>query len=87
MLPALIEAFARAPDPTAALKPLSDVIERLPSGEFQLRLLEARPHWPIISPPSSATRRHWPNNWAKAGICLDGLIDATASSRPEHWRR
>src|SRR5690606_36620853 len=43
MLPALIDAFAAAPDPMRAMNRFDDMIERLPSGINLYRLLEARP--------------------------------------------
>jgi glutamate-ammonia-ligase adenylyltransferase len=78
MLPGLLEAFARAPDPLRALNRFEDIIERLPSGVNFYRLLQARPgltghlgdilsHAPILA-----------DQLGRRPQLLDGLIDASA---------
>ncbi|MBV9930279.1 MAG: bifunctional [glutamine synthetase] adenylyltransferase/[glutamine synthetase]-adenylyl-L-tyrosine phosphorylase [Alphaproteobacteria bacterium] len=78
MLPRLVEALGRAPDPMAALNRFDDVVARLPSGVNFFRLIEARPgllahlgdilsHAPTLA-----------DQLARRPQLLDGLIDATA---------
>ena len=43
MLPTLVEAFGRAPDPMRAMHRFEDLIARLPTGINFYRLVEARP--------------------------------------------
>lgn len=43
MLPSLLEAFGKAPDPAAALNRFDDLVNGIPSGLNFYRLLEARP--------------------------------------------
>jgi glutamate-ammonia-ligase adenylyltransferase len=78
MLPALVEAFARAPDPMRAMNRFEDVIEKLPSGVNFYRLLQARPaligylgeilsHAPALA-----------DQLGRRPQLLDGLIDESA---------
>jgi glutamate-ammonia-ligase adenylyltransferase len=78
VLPGLIEALGRAPDPQAALHRMDDIVGRLPSAINFFRLLAARP--PLLrlladllshAPTLAATLGRRPE-------LLDGLIDATA---------
>lgn len=78
MLPALLEAFAAAPDPVAALNRFETLIERLPSGVNFYRLLEARPG---LAEHLAAILSHAPTLAEQLGRrpeLLDGLIDASA---------
>jgi glutamate-ammonia-ligase adenylyltransferase len=78
MLPVLIEAFGKAPDPMRALNRFSDLVERLPSGVNFYRLLEARPG---LTEHLAAILSHAPALAEQLGRrpeLLDGLIDATA---------
>lgn len=82
MLPSLIRAFGRAPDPNAALARFDDLVTQLPSAINLFRLIEARPalgnlladilsHAPALA--ASLSRR---------AEFLDGLLDATALDPP-----
>ena len=78
MLPGLIEAFGKAPDPMRALNRFSDLVERLPSGVNFYRLLEARPG---LTEHLAAILSHAPalaEQLARRPELLDGLIDASA---------
>ncbi len=78
MLPGLIDAFALAPDPAAAINRFEDLIERLPSGVNFYRLLEARPR---LTSHLADILSHAPTLAQQLGRrpeLLDGLIDATA---------
>src|ERR687896_207818 len=78
MLPGLIEAFGKAPDPMRALNRFSDLVERLPSGVNFYRLLEARPG---LTEHLAAILSHAPALAEQLGRrpeLLDGLIDASA---------
>lgn len=78
MLPVLIEAFGRAPDPMRAMNRFDDVVTRLPSGVNFYRLLEARPglteHLGIILSHAPALAEQL----GRRPQLLDGLIDASA---------
>jgi glutamate-ammonia-ligase adenylyltransferase len=82
MLPALLAAIGKSPDPMQALNRLSDVIERVPSGVNLYRLLEARPglssllarilaHAPALSEPL-----------ARRPELLDTLLDSSCFDPP-----
>ena len=78
MLPALVDAFAGAPDPMRALNRFEDLIERLPSGVNFYRLLEARPG---LTHHVATILSHAPalaDQLGRRPELLDGLIDATA---------
>jgi len=78
MLPGLIEAFGKAPDPMRALNRFSDLVERLPSGVNFYRLLEARAG---LTEHLAAILSHAPALAEQLGRrpeLLDGLIDASA---------
>jgi glutamate-ammonia-ligase adenylyltransferase len=78
MLPALVEAFARAPDPMRALNRFEDVIEKLPSGVNFYRLLQARP---ALIGYLGEILSHAPTLADQLGRrpqLLDGLIDESA---------
>ncbi len=78
MLPALIDAFAAAPDPLRAMNRFDDMVERLPSGINLYRLLEARPaltqHLGVILSHAPALAEQL----GRRPDLLDGLIDASA---------
>ncbi|MBY0620175.1 bifunctional [glutamine synthetase] adenylyltransferase/[glutamine synthetase]-adenylyl-L-tyrosine phosphorylase [Sphingomonas ursincola] len=78
VLPALLAAFADAPDQAAALNRFDDLLRQLPSTVNVFRLLQARPalmqtlvdilsHAPVLA-----------ESLARRGDLLDGLIDASA---------
>ncbi|MDQ4087709.1 MAG: glutamine-synthetase adenylyltransferase, partial [Pseudomonadota bacterium] len=78
MLPVLIPAFGKGPDPMRALNRFSDLVERLPSGVNFYRLLEARPG---LTEHLAAILSHAPALAEQLGHrpeLLDGLIDASA---------
>ncbi|MFL6857252.1 MAG: glutamine-synthetase adenylyltransferase, partial [Allosphingosinicella sp.] len=78
MLPVVIEAFGRAPDPMRAMNRFDDIVERLPSGVNFYRLLEARPG---LSGQVAALLSHAPvlaEQLGRRPQLLDGLIDASA---------
>lgn len=78
VLPALLGAFAEAPDQASALNRFDDLLRQLPSTVNVFRLLQARPalmqtmvdilsHAPVLA-----------ESLARRGDLLDGLIDASA---------
>ena len=78
MLPALVEAFARASVPMRAMNRFEDIIERLPSGVNFYRLLQARPG---LTEHLGDILSHAPTLADQIGRrpqLLDGLIDASA---------
>jgi glutamate-ammonia-ligase adenylyltransferase len=82
MLPGLVEAFGRAPDPMQALNRFDDIVERLPSGINFYRLLEARP---ALAQHVATILSHAPvlaEQLGRRPDLLDGLIDASAFAPP-----
>ncbi|HEX9948368.1 MAG TPA: bifunctional [glutamine synthetase] adenylyltransferase/[glutamine synthetase]-adenylyl-L-tyrosine phosphorylase [Allosphingosinicella sp.] len=82
MLPVLIAAFGRAPDPMRAMNRFDDVVTRLPSGVNFYRLLEARPG---LTEHLGTILSHAPALAEQLGRrpeLLDGLIDASAFAPP-----
>jgi glutamate-ammonia-ligase adenylyltransferase len=78
MLPALVDAFAAAPDPMRALNRFDDILMKLPAGLNFYRLLEARP---ALAQHLAAILSHAPALAEQLGRrpeLLDGLIDASA---------
>ncbi len=78
MLPVLIEALGKAPDPIAAMNRFEDLILGLPSGVNLYRLLEARPG---LTQHLATILSHAPALAGQLGRrpdLLDGLIDASA---------
>ncbi|HEX8572666.1 MAG TPA: bifunctional [glutamine synthetase] adenylyltransferase/[glutamine synthetase]-adenylyl-L-tyrosine phosphorylase [Allosphingosinicella sp.] len=78
MLPVLIEAFGRAPDPMRAMNRFDDVVTRLPTGVNFYRLLGARPG---LTAHLGTILSHAPALAEQLGRrpqLLDGLIDASA---------
>jgi glutamate-ammonia-ligase adenylyltransferase len=82
VLPGLVEALGRAPDPHAAMHRMDDIVGRLPSAINFFRLLAARPPLARLladllshAPTLAATLGRRPE-------LLDGLIDATAFDPP-----
>lgn len=78
MLPVLIAAFGRAPDPIRAMNRFDDVVTRLPSGVNFYRLLEARPG---LTDHLGTILSHAPALAEQLGRrpqLLDGLVDASA---------
>jgi glutamate-ammonia-ligase adenylyltransferase len=82
MLPLLVEAFAKAPDPMRAMNRFEDLTERLPSGVNFYRLLQARPG---LTEHLAEILSHAPTlaeQLARRPELLDGLIDASAFELP-----
>lgn len=82
MLPVLVEAFGRAPDPMRAMNRFDDIVQRLPTGVNFYRLLEARP---ALTGQVAAILSHAPalaEQLARRPDLLDGLIDARAFAPP-----
>jgi len=78
VLPALLAAFADAPDQPAALNRFDDLLRQLPSTVNVFRLLQARP---ALMQTMVDILSHAPplaESLARRGDLLDGLIDASA---------
>jgi glutamate-ammonia-ligase adenylyltransferase len=78
MLPVVIDAFGKAPDPMRAMNRFDDVVQRLPSGVNFYRLLEARPG---LTRQVATILSHAPalaEQLARRPQLLDGLIDSSA---------
>ena len=78
MLPVLIEAFGRAPDPMRAMNRFDDLVTKLPSGVNFYRLLEARPG---LTDHLGTILSHAPALAEQLGRrpeLLDGLVDSSA---------
>lgn len=78
VLPALLGAFAEAPDQDAALNRFDDLLRQLPSTVNVFRLLQARP---ALMQTMVDILSHAPplaESLARRGDLLDGLIDASA---------
>ncbi|HYD36421.1 MAG TPA: glutamine-synthetase adenylyltransferase, partial [Allosphingosinicella sp.] len=78
MLPVLIGAFGKAPDPMRAMNRFDDVVTRLPTGVNFYRLLGARPG---LTEHLGTILSHAPALAEQLGRrpqLLDGLIDASA---------
>ncbi len=77
-LPGLIDAFASAPEPAAAMARVDTLLSRLPSAINFFRLLEAQP---ALARLLSTILSHAPTlaeALARRAELLDGLIDASA---------
>lgn len=78
VLPALLGAFADAPDQAAALNRFDDLLRQLPSTVNVFKLLQARP---ALMQTLVDILSHAPplaESLARRGDLLDGLIDASA---------
>lgn len=78
MLPSLIRAFGKAPDPDNALARFDDLVSHLPSAINLFRLIEARP---ALGQTLADILSHAPtlaSALARRANLLDGLLDATA---------
>jgi glutamate-ammonia-ligase adenylyltransferase len=78
MLPILIDAFGKAPDPMRAMNRFDDIVQRLPTGVNFYRLLEARS---ALTGQVATILSHAPalaEQLALRPELLDGLIDARA---------
>ncbi|HWH17625.1 MAG TPA: bifunctional [glutamine synthetase] adenylyltransferase/[glutamine synthetase]-adenylyl-L-tyrosine phosphorylase [Allosphingosinicella sp.] len=82
MLPALVRAFAAAPDPARAMNRFDDLVTRLPSGVNFYRLLEAQP---ALAELLATILSHAPALAEQLGRrpeLLDGLISKSAFEPP-----
>ncbi len=78
MLPSLIRAFGKAPDPDRALARFDDLVTQLPTAINLFRLIEARP---ALGQTLADILSHAPTlaaALARRADLLDGLLDATA---------
>ena len=82
MLPSLIRAFGKAPDPDRALARFDDLVTQLPTAINLFRLIEARP---ALGQTLADILSHAPTlaaALARRADLLDGLLDATAMESP-----
>jgi glutamate-ammonia-ligase adenylyltransferase len=82
MLPVMLGAIARGPDPTHALNRFADIIERLSSGINLYRLLEAQPRLAGILSLILAHAPALADQLARRPELIDGLIDASSFAAP-----
>jgi glutamate-ammonia-ligase adenylyltransferase len=78
VLPPLLETFAEAPEPRAALIGFDRLVERLPSALNIFRLLEARPALLALMATILAQAPTLAEDLSRRPDLLDGLIDASA---------
>ena len=78
VLPALLAAFAEAPDQAAALNRFDDLLGNLPSTVNVFKLLEARPALMQVVVDILSHAPPLAEALARRGDLLDGLIDASA---------
>jgi [glutamine synthetase] adenylyltransferase / [glutamine synthetase]-adenylyl-L-tyrosine phosphorylase len=82
MLPVMLRAIARGPDPVHALNRFSDIVERVSSGVNLYRLLQAQTP---LADTLSLILAHAPvlgDQLARRPVLLDGLIDASSFAAP-----
>lgn len=82
MLPSLVQAFGRGPDPNMALARFDELVTRLPSAINLFRLIQARPG---LGEMLADVLSHAPalaSALAARAELLDGLMDATALALP-----
>ena len=82
MLPVMLRAIARGPDPVHALNRFSDIVERVSSGVNLYRLLQAQAP---LADTLSLILAHAPvlgEQLARRPVLLDGLIDASSFEAP-----
>ena len=82
MLPVMLRAIARGPDPTHALNRFADIVERLSSGINLYRLLEAQPRLAEILSLVLAHAPALADQLARRPELIDGLIDASSFAAP-----
>lgn len=82
VLPKLIAALAKAPDPQTAVLRLDGLIERLPSAINLFRLLDARPQLLDILTDILCHAPTLALDLSRRAALIDGLIDATAFECP-----
>ena len=82
MLPTLMRAIAKGPDPERALNRFGDIVEKLSSGVNLYRLLEARPQLADLLALILAHAPALADQLARRPTLLDGLIDDSSFARP-----
>jgi glutamate-ammonia-ligase adenylyltransferase len=82
MLPSLISAFGRVPDPNAALARFDDLVTQLPSAINLFRLIEARPALGRLLADILSYAPALAAALSRRAELLDGLLDATALDPP-----
>jgi glutamate-ammonia-ligase adenylyltransferase len=82
VLPNLVAALGRAPDPTTALHRFDDVVARLPSAINLFRLLEARPPLARLIGDVLSLAPTLADMLGRRPELIDGLIDASALAAP-----
>jgi len=78
MMPSLLQAFGKAPDPDTALARFDDIVTQLPTAINLFRLIEARP---ALGQTLADILNHAPtlaSALSRRADLLDGLLDATA---------
>jgi glutamate-ammonia-ligase adenylyltransferase len=78
MLPVLVEAFGKAPDPMRATNRFDQLVERLPSGVNFFRLLEAQPELTRVLATVLSHAPALAEQLGRRPELLDTLIDASA---------
>ena len=78
MLPALAEAFGKAPDPMRAMNRFDRLVERLPTGVNFFRLLEAQPALTRILATLLSHAPALAEQLGRRPDLLDTLVDASA---------
>ncbi len=81
LLPMLVGAFGRAPDPMRAMNRFDQLIERLPTGVNLFRLLEAQPELTRILADVVSHAPALADQLGRRPELLDTLIDASAFGR------
>jgi glutamate-ammonia-ligase adenylyltransferase len=82
VLPHLVTALGRAPDPLMALNRFDDVVSRLPSAINLFRLLEARPQLARLVGDVLSLAPTLADMLGRRPDLIDGLIDASALDAP-----
>jgi glutamate-ammonia-ligase adenylyltransferase len=78
VLPGLVDALGKAPDPNYAITQLAALVERLPSAVNLFRLLEARPGLRMLLTDILSHAPTLAEQLGRRAELLDRLIDATA---------
>ncbi|WBO22023.1 bifunctional [glutamine synthetase] adenylyltransferase/[glutamine synthetase]-adenylyl-L-tyrosine phosphorylase [Sphingomonas abietis] len=82
VLPHLVAALGRAPDPAVAFNRFDDVVARLPSAINLFRLLEARPSLAALVGDVLSLAPTLADMLGRRPELIDGLIDASALDAP-----
>jgi len=78
MLPNLLAALGKAPDPTSAVNRFDNLLTRIPTGINLFRLLEARPALATLLANILGLAPALAEDLARRPALLEGLIDARA---------